>query len=263
MKTPLLRGRDFDERDTYDVPMVAIVNQTLAKREFPDGDVIGKRIECGLDRKGWMTIVGVVGDVRHDSPSKAPRAEIMAYQQHPWVSDEMDILLRTNGDPAVTREAQKLAGALNPEVSLAFSTMDTYLAESISTPRFRTVLMGAFAALAGLLAMAGVYGVMAYAVSQRVSELGLRVAIGASTRDILRLVLGQALRVTCIGIALGLILTAAASRLLAAMLYGVQAIDPGTYATSAFGIAFVAIAAAAAPSIRAARVDPVEALRAE
>jgi predicted permease len=265
MKTPLLSGRDFDERDVYDAPLVAIINQTLAKREFPNGDALGKRIKCGLDRDGWMTIIGVVGDVRHDNPAKPPRAEIyMAYQQHPWVSDEMDILLRFTGDAAnVTREAQKLAGAMNPEASLGFSTMDTFLAEAVAAPRFRTVIMGVFAGLAALLAMAGVYGVMAYAVSQRVSELGLRLAIGARAEDILRLVLGQALRVTCAGLAIGIVLTAAASRLLSAMLYGVQAIDPWTYAASILGIGLVAIAAAAAPSIRAARIDPVEALRAE
>ena len=188
MKTPLLHGRDFEERDTFDAPMVAIVNQTFARREFPKGDVIGKRIECGLDRKGWMTIVGIVGDVRHDSPSKAPRAEIyMAYHQHPWVSDEMHVVLRSNSDVAVvTREAEKIAAALNPEVSLSFSTMQTFLAEAVATPRFRTVLMGAFAGIAALLAMAGVYGVMSYVVGQRVSELGLRLAIGATTFDILR-----------------------------------------------------------------------------
>ena len=265
MKTPLLQGRDFDERDTYDAPMVAIVNQTLAKREFPNGDAIGKRIECGLDRKGWMTIIGIVGDVRHESPSKAPRAEIyMAYHQHPWVSDELHVVLRSNADAAViTREAEKMAASLNPEVSLSFSTMETFLAEAVSTPRFRTVLMGAFAGLAALLAMAGVYGVMAYAVSQRVSELGLRLAIGATTTDILRLVLGQAFRVTCAGLAVGVALTAAVSRLLTTMLYGVQTIDPGTYTAAVAGIAVVAILAAAAPSIRAARIDPVEALRTE
>jgi putative ABC transport system permease protein len=265
MRTPLLHGRDFEERDTYDAPMVAIVNQTFARREFPNADAIGKRIECGLDRKGWMTIVGIVGDVRHDSPSKAPRAEIyMAYHQHPWVSDEMHVVLRSNSDVAVvTREAEKIAAALNPEVSLSFSTMQTFLAEAVATPRFRTVLMGAFAGIAALLAMAGVYGVMSYVVGQRVSELGLRLAIGATTFDILRLVLGQALRVTCAGLALGLALSAAASRVLTAMLYGVQTIDPSTYAASVLGIGVVAVAAAAAPSIRAARIDPVEALRAE
>ena len=111
--------------------------------------------------------------------------------------------------------------------------------------------------------MAGVYGVMSYVVGQRVSELGLRLAIGATTFDILRLVLGQALRVTCAGLALGLALSAAASRALTAMLYGVQTIDPSTYAAAVLGIGVVAVAAAAAPSIRAARIDPVEALRAE
>ncbi len=265
MKTPMLQGRDFDERDTYDTPMVAIVNQTLARREFPDGDAIGKRIECGLDRKGWMTIVGIVGDVRHDSPSKAPQAEIyMAYHQHPWVSDELHVVIRSNADSGVImRHAEKIAASLNADVSLSFSTMENFLAEAVSAPRFRTVLMGAFAGIAALLAMAGVYGVMAYVVSQRTSELGLRLAIGAGTTDILRLVLGQALRVTCAGLAIGLALTSVVSRVLTTMLYGVKAIDPGTYTVALFGIAVVAFAAAAGPAIRAARIDPVEALRAE
>jgi putative ABC transport system permease protein len=212
-----------------------------------------------------MTIVGIVGDVRHDSPSKAPQAEIyMAYHQHPWVSDELHVVMRSNPDPGVImRDAEKIAASLNPDVSLSFSTMENFLAEAVSTPRFRTVLMGAFAGIAALLAMAGVYGVMAYVVSQRTSELGLRLAIGAGTTDILRLVLAQALRVTCAGLAIGLALTSVVSRVLTTMLYGVKAIDPGTYIAALIAIAVVAFAAAAAPAIRAARIDPVEALRAE
>jgi hypothetical protein len=265
MKTPLLQGRDFDERDRYDAPVVAIVNQTFVKREFPDGNAIGKRMKCTLDRDDWMTVIGVVGDVRHENPSKAPKAEIyMANQQHPWVSDEMQVVIRSVADEAgVTAEARRLAAALNPEVSLSFTSMESVLAESVASPRFRTVLMGAFAGFAALLAMAGVYGVMAYAVSQRVSELGLRLALGARAEDIFRLVMGQALRMTCVGLVIGLALSIAASQIVATMVYGVDPIDPATYIAAGVGIAFVAMVAAAAPSMRAARVDPVEALRAD
>ncbi len=252
MKTPLLQGRDFDERDTYEGAGVAIVNRAFVRREFPNGDAVGRRIRCGLDRNVWMTIVGVVGDVRHDNPAREPGPEIyMPYLQHPWYADELDVVIRTSKDPAgIISEARKLAPLLNADVSLKFSTMNAVLADSVFTPHLRSVLMMAFAGLAALLAMAGVYGVMAYTVSQRVSEMGLRAALGASRGDLFRLVLGQTFRTVLSGLVIGFALAVISSRLLQSML-------------AVLCIALVALVAAFLPSMRAARVDPVEALRAD
>ncbi|MBC7925088.1 MAG: ABC transporter permease, partial [Bryobacteraceae bacterium] len=265
METPMLRGRDFEDRDTYDSPGVAIVNRSFVLREFPKGDAIGKRIRCGLDRDIWMTIVGVVGDVRHDNPARDPGPQIyMPYLQHPWHSDELDVVIRASTDAnSVVLAARKIASSVNPDVSLSFSTMHAILATSVSTPRFRSVLMLTFAGLAALLAMAGVYGVMAYAVSQRVSEMGLRLALGASRGDLIRLVLHQSLRIAAVGLLLGVGLAMVSSRLLQSMLYKVEPLDITTYALAAFVIACMAILAALLPSLRAAGVDPVQALRAE
>ncbi|HYP05378.1 MAG TPA: FtsX-like permease family protein, partial [Bryobacteraceae bacterium] len=265
MKTPILQGRDFDERDTYQAPGVAIVNRAFVRREFPRGDALGKRVRCGLDRDIWMTIVGVVGDVRHDNPAQEPGPQMyMPYLQHPWYSDELDVVIRASGDMApITAAAQEVASSRNPDVALSFSTMDTILAKAVSTPRFRSVLMMAFAGLALLLAIAGVYGVIAYAVSQRMSEMGLRAALGASRSDLVRLVLRQSLGIALVGLVIGTVLAIVSSRLLQSMLYGVKPLDPATYAFAASGIVVIAIAAALLPSLRAARVDPVEALRAE
>jgi predicted permease len=267
MSTPLLRGRDFEEGDTNDSPLVAIVNQAFVKREFPNNeeDPVGKRVRCGLDRPEWMTIIGVVGDVRHNSPAEPAGAEIyMPARQHPFVADEMHVIVRTEADVAgIAGEVRKRAAALNPEVSTSVTTMNRMLEEAVATPKFRSVLLGVFALIAMLLAMAGVYGVMAFVVTQRTSELGLRVALGASTRDVFSLVLGRALAMAFAGLAIGACLSVALTRALQGMLYGVEATDVTTYGSAILLVGAVAVLAAAVPASRAARVNPVEALRAE
>lgn len=188
----------------------------------------------------------------------------MPYLQHPWHADELDVVIRASRDPAgVIAAARKLTPSLNPDASLKFSTMNAILADSVSTPHFRSVLMMTFAGLAALLAMAGVYGVTAYTVSQRVSEMGLRAALGASRGDLLRLVLGQTLRIVVLGLVIGLALAVISSRLLRSMLFEVKPLDPATYVFAVLAIAVVGLAAAFMPALRAARVNPIEALRAE
>ena len=266
MATPMLRGRDFENRDTNDSPLVAIVNRAFVQREFPNNeDPIGKRVRCGLDRPEWMTIVGVVGDVRHNSPAEAAGAEIyMPAPQHPFVSDEMHVVVRAEADVAgIAGEMRKRAAVLNADVSTSVTTMNQMMADAVATPKFRSVLLGVFAAIAMLLAMAGVYGVMAFVVTQRTSELGLRVALGASTRDVISLVLGRALTMAVAGLAIGAGLSVALTRALQGMLYGVQATDVATYGSAVLVVGAVAVLAAALPASRAARVNPVEALRAE
>ena len=216
-----------------------------------------------------MTIVGVVGDVRQYGPSRLPSPEIyMPYEQHPRGSTTMRIIVRAAAGPsqmgALTQamrgtRAERLArraGAFSPPA-------DESLARVVATPRFRTLLVGVFAALAVCLAMAGVYGVMAYMVSQRVNEIGLRMALGANRWHVLRMMLGDGMRLGAIGLALGLAGAAAATRLLTTMLFEVKPADPLTYVGVAGVIALMAMSASFFPAHRATRVDPLVALRQE
>ena len=265
MGIPLLRGRDFNERDTVDAPFVAIINEALAKKSFPNEDPIGKRIQCGLDSPEFMTIVGMTGDVREWGPGVSPWPEIyMPFEQHSHAVGEMSLVVRTPSAPGSLAETlRRTVRGLSPDVPVRFTTMDATLAESVAAPRFRTLLLGIFAAVAMCLAMAGVYGVMAYVVGQRSNEIGLRMALGASTGDVLRLVLGQGLVLAAIGLALVLAGAAAASRLLTTMLFEVKPTDPMTYVAVAAVLAIVALAASYVPARRAAAVDPLVALRQE
>jgi ABC-type lipoprotein release transport system permease subunit len=211
----------------------------------------------------WMKIVGVVRDVRMDGPAKAPGAEIyMPYLQHP--RGNARVIVRAGENPlslgaAVRREAR----ALNPEASLKLSTMENHLAAVVSTPRFSSELISVFAGLAMLLAVIGIYAVMAYAVTQRTAEIGLRVALGAPREQILRMVLGQALKLTGIGIVVGGFGAIAVTRLLQSQLFHVSTEDPATYMTMIALLTTVALAASYLPAWRASRIEPLKALREE
>jgi len=262
---PVQRGRDFNESDQFDAPFTAIINQSLARKSFQGQDPIGRSIYCGLDSDKPMRIVGIVGDIRQFGPSSAPWPEIyMPNEQHPRTATGMNVLVRTAGEPgALTETLRRKVRALSPDVPLKFTTMEASLAENTAAPRFRTLLLGIFAGLAVILAMAGVYGVMAYVVGQRSNEIGLRMALGATSGDVLRLVLRQGLALAAIGLALGLAGAFAASRLLTSMLFEVKPNDPVTYAGVAVLLGVVALAASYIPARRAARIDPLVALRQE
>jgi predicted permease len=263
---PVTRGRDFNESDVYEQPFVAIVSESLARETFPGEDPIGRRIKCGLDQPDvWMTIVGVVGDVRQASPASRPGPELyMPLRQHPYVANEVQVVVRGRHDPAALAvTVQKIVRAANAEVAMKFLTLDESVGRSIAAPRLRATLVSAFASLALFLAIAGVYAVISYTTAQRTPEFGLRVAIGARTADILRLVLGAAGGLALIGITVGLLLALATSRVIAAMLFGVTHTDAPTYLGVFLATLPLVIAAAAIPAWRAARVDPVTALRAE
>ena len=261
---PLVRGRDFQASDTIDAPFVAIVSRALARETFPGEDPIGRRLECGLDAPGkWMTIVGVVGDVRQDSPGAEPGPELyMPLPQHPYHANEVQVVVRTTVPPAslagAVRERMRAAA---PGTALKFTTLDDMVATSIDTPRFRAFLIGLFAALAVLLAIAGVYGVTTYLTAQRTAEFGLRVALGAGRREVFTLVLTRAARLAAAGLALGVVLSVASGRLISSMLVGLTPLDGPTYGLVLVLLAGVVLAAAAVPAWRAASVDPVTALR--
>jgi putative ABC transport system permease protein len=272
---PFQRGRDFSEADQYEAPFTAIVNEAFARRAFSGQDPIGRVVYCGLDRatapgtgdnsEKPMKIVGVVADVRQFGPAVAPWPEIyMPNEQHPGTATAMNVLVRTALEPGVSIETlRRKVRALSPDVPMKFTTMETSLAEDVAAPRFRTLLLGVFAGLASCLAVAGVYGVMAYVVGRRSNEIGLRMALGASSGDVLRLVLRQGLALAAIGLALGLAGAFTASRLLTSMLFEVKANDPLTYGGVAALLGIVALAASYIPARRAARVDPMRALRCE
>lgn len=262
---PLLRGRDFSERDQYDAPVVAIISRALARETFPDEDPIGRRIKCGLDRDEWMTVIGVVGDVRSDSPATKPGPELyMAFQQHPYFANELQVAVRTAIPPAtVTESVRATVARTNPGIAMKFTTLREMVSESIAAPRFRTFLVGVFAALALLLAMAGIHGVMAYAVAQRTPELGLRMALGAQPSSVAGLVLRKVLLLAAVGLVTGIALSLASSQVLRSMLVGVQPADVSTYLLAVSGVITAVLTAVAVPVWRATRIDPMLALRDE
>src|SRR5258708_145064 len=264
MGIPLVRGREFSSRDQYDSPFVAIVSQALARHSFPNEDPIGRRLQCGLDAPSkWMTIVGVVGDVRQQSPASTPAPELyMPLKQHPYFANEVQVVLRANVPPeSLIAPVRQRVRAMNPEIAMKFTSMALMVNDSIGKPRLRGFLISVFAALALLLAMAGVYGVINYVVAQRRSEFGLRVALGASPGDVVRLVLGRALRLAAMGLATGLTLSLAISSLISTMLFGLKSTDAVTYAMVVGAVTPVILLAAAIPAWRATRIDPLKALR--
>jgi predicted permease len=265
MGIPLQRGRDFTARDRGDAPFVAVVNEALARQAFGDADPLGRRIACGLDSPEFMTIVGVVGNVRSSDPSRTPGPELyMPFQQHPRTATSLAVIARASGDPtALTNAFRRTIQAANPDVPVRASTMTQVLSTAVATPRFRTLLVGIFAALALALALAGVYGVMAYTVSRRTAEIGVRIAMGAGRPAILRLVMGQGLLLAAVGIAIGSGLALALGRVLRGMLFAVAPTDPLVFAGVPLLLLATAAAATALPALRASRVDPIQALRAE
>jgi putative ABC transport system permease protein len=266
MGIPLRRGRDFNDADVKGNTPTAIVNEALVRASFPNQDPIGRRIQCGLDTLDFMTIVGVVGDVRTWGPSLPPQAEIyMPYGQHAGPASSLAIVARTGTpDPlALVDTMRRRISERNPDVPVKASTMEATLDTASATPRFQTFLLVVFAGVALLLALAGVYGVMAYAVSQRIPELGVRIALGATPENIRSLVLGQGAKLAGAGLAIGLILALVSGKLLEGFLFGVTPRDPAVLAAVIAVVAVSTIVACYVPVRRATRVDPMVALRAE
>jgi predicted permease len=262
---PLRRGRDFNDVDTYDASFTTVINEALARKAFPSQDPIGRVIFCGLDSSNPMKIVGVVGDVRQYGPAREPSPEIyMPYQQHPLPATALSVLVRTAMAPGpLSQTLRRKAHELSSDVPAKFTTMEASLSENIAPPRFRAVLLSIFAGLAVCLAIAGVYGVMAYAVGQRSNEIGLRMALGANQSDVLKLVLRQGMLLTVVGVTLGVISSLAVTRVLSSLLYGVRPTDVTTFAAVSLTLTFVALAASYVPARRATKVDPMVALRYE
>jgi putative ABC transport system permease protein len=263
MRISLLRGRTFTERDIEGAPRVVIINQTVADRYFPHQDPIGKTLQNSREMIP-MQIVGVVADVKFSALS-TPKFEEMylPYQQSAWMA--MTIVVRSDSaaQPLISAVLEKIK-ELDPDLPTAgIQPMEKVVSVSVGQPRLITGLVGAFAGFALLLAAVGIYGVMAYSVSQRTHEMGIRMALGAAPRDIFRLVVGQGMRLVLAGIALGFLASLGLTRLMATLLFGTNANDPITFAAVAFILVGVALAACYIPARRATRVDPLIALRYE
>jgi putative ABC transport system permease protein len=267
---PLQSGRAFQERDGVNAPQVAIVNREFVRRYFAGQSPIGAHLRVhAMDMSGPKLIdreiVGVAGQVKVDSPGE-PESAVEVYvpiKQNPWFS--ASIALRTVGDPQAMASALKSAIAkVDKDLAVThIRTMDEISAGSVARPRFRAQLLGGFALLALLLSAVGVFGVLAFAVTQRRREFGIRMALGAQIADVLSLVLTRGLRIAIVGLTAGLLGAAMLSRSLATLLYGVQPLDLATFGATAALLAFVALSAAAIPAWRASRVDPAIALRDE
>ena len=266
LRVPVKAGRDFNDSDRMDAPLVAIINESLARASFAGADPIGRRIQCGLDNLAFMTIVGVVADIRTAGPSSATQPEIyMPYEQHPGPATALNIVARTDAaDPLSLSEtlARKIRER-NPDVPVRATTMEGTLEMASATPRFRTFLFVVFAAVALLLALAGVYGVMAYTVGQRVPELGVRIALGATSENIMRLIVGDGAKLAAAGLGIGLGLALLGGRALRSVLFGVTPHDPMILTLVVITVAIATLAACYIPGRRAVRVDPMLALRAE
>jgi putative ABC transport system permease protein len=269
MGIPLLRGRFFDERDGPDAPPVAIVNETLARRYWPGDDPVGKRFK-GMDPRGpgggknddWLTVVGVVKDMRSGGRERPPFAQVYEVQAQRG-EDTNAFVVRGAGDPLrLAAEVRAAIRAADRDANVSrLSTVEQLLDEDQMGRRFETWLVGVFSTLSLALAALGVFGVMHFAVIARTREIGVRIAVGARGGDILALVIRDGAMLACVGIAAGAFASAWTSEALAGMLFGVKSTDPASFAMAAGILATVAVAASYLPARRAARLDPVAALR--
>jgi putative ABC transport system permease protein len=271
LSIPLLSGREFTESDTSTSNNVAIINESFARRFFEGESPIGKRLSLDEDAKGqpiWREIVGVVSDVKQDGLASELQPAIFApYAQTSklFFLRFMTFVIRTADEPTnmaaiVQREIQKVDANL-PAYDV--KTMRQVISDSVSDPRFNALLLAVFAGLALVLAAVGIYGVISYSVTQRTHELGIRMALGAEPRDIMRLVVGQGISMALAGIVIGVGLALAVTRVIASFLFGVSATDPATFVVVSLILAGVALGASFVPARRATKVDPMVALRYE
>jgi putative ABC transport system permease protein len=263
MRTPLLRGRVFTESDVAGGAPVAIINQTVASRYWPGQDPIGKHVANSRDMV-QREIVGVAADVKFDTLNAANSEEMyFPIAQVAWPSGTLMVRSDANPEPLVAAVRQKIA-ELDPYLPVSgILSMNDVVAASVAQPRIVMQFVGIFAGFALLLSAVGIYGVMAYSVNQRKQEMGIRVALGARPSDILRLVVGQGMRLTLAGVGFGVAVSLLLTRLLASLLFGIRGIDPAVFSAAAVVLVGSALLACYLPARRATRVDPVVVLRSE
>ena len=263
MHIPLLKGRSFDDRDSASNHSVVVINETMARQIWPGEEPLGKRIKHGF-KEQVAEIVGVIGDVKYAGLDQQTKPEMYApFAQRPWPF--MRIAVRTKSNPLnLAASIRAAAQAIDKDQPIdKLTTMSSVVSASIATRRFYMQLLGAFASLAFILASVGIYGVVSYSVAQRTREIGIRVALGAKQRDVLRLVLAEGLWLTMLGVVFGLAGAFAATRVLTSLLFEVKPTDPVTFIGLSFLLAAVALLACYIPARRATKVDPLVALRYE
>jgi predicted permease len=275
MKIPILRGRDVTEADNLHTPGVVVINDWLARRYWPGEDPIGKRITLDDPQNNplWLSVIGVVKNTVRSEWTEPPAEEIFLpyLQDRHYLEDPsshfayLTLVVRTNGDsaavaPSIRAEVRSLDK--NAPIS-EVQTMEQVVAESNAGPRFYLLLLSTFAAVALILAAVGIYGVMSYSVSRRTHEIGIRMALGAQTGDVIKLVVGHGIFLAFVGVGTGLLGALTLSRTMSGLLYGIRATDPATFVAVAFMLSAVAVAASYIPARRATKVDPMMALRNE
>jgi putative ABC transport system permease protein len=271
MRIPLLSGRLFDERDGESGREAAVVDETFVQRYWPHDNPLGKRIknDFNSDSKApWTTVIGVVGHVRNSGPEQSsphdPLAETyVSYKQEP--STSWTVAVRTAGNPAaMTAAVENAIRSIDRGIPISdVRTMDELVAQTLAYRRFSMLLLAIFAAIGLTLALVGVYGVMSYSVTQRLHEIGVRMALGAERRDVVKLVLGNVVKLAGIGLAAGFVLSLLVSRWLAQVVFGVSSTDPATFISVSALLAIAALAAGYIPARRATLIDPATALREE
>ena len=259
MNIPLLRGRLFTERDDLKAPGVVIINQAMARRYFPNEEPLGKRIGFG-GGPFWCEVIGIVGDVRHYKLASEPQPEAyLSNFQDPW--RYMTLVIRTPDDHNIIGQIRKEILAVDKDQPVYnIRTMEELLSGAVAQPRFNLWLLGMLAGVALLLAVVGIYGVMSYLVVQRSQEIGVRLALGADQKQILKLVVGQGMILSLLGVAVGLVAAFALTRTISSLLYGVTATDPITFIAVSVLMLGVAVVANLIPALRATKVNPVVAL---
>jgi predicted permease len=270
MKIPIVKGRGFNQGDVGGAG-VAVINETMAKRFYPNTDPIGRRLRPpGPDTASWFTIVGVAKDVKQGGLDQKVGTELyFNMEQGPRINgyapNTINLVLRsTRGAEVLAPAIRQVVRSMDPGLPIVqLRDMSGVFADSVSRQRFLSLLLGIFAAVALLLAAIGTYGVLSYLVTERQREIGIRVALGASAKGIVRLVLGQGLTIAIAGIGIGILGALALARVTQSLLFGVSPTDPGTYIGVAAVILAVALLACLVPAQRAMRVDPLVAIRNE
>jgi putative ABC transport system permease protein len=269
MGIPILKGRDFEDRDKHGSTPVIIITDAFARQYFPNEDPIGKRIKPGIgtyedEDNPMREVIAVVGDIRNRSLNTEPKpAYYVPQTQVPF--SQLVAVVKTTGEPhSLVSAATKVVAAMDQDIPLfSVKSMPEYLSSSVAAPRFSTTLLAIFAAVALVLTIVGLYGVMSYSVAQRTNEIGIRLALGAQSRDVLLMIVKQGGMLILLGLAIGLVGAFALTRLIASLLFGVTAKDPITFGAVAVLLAIVALLACYIPALRATKVDPMDALRCE
>jgi putative ABC transport system permease protein len=274
LSIPIKRGRAFDQRDGAAGSPVAVINESMARQFWPNQDPTGKRIRLYYDKdpERWLAIVGVVGDVRDRGLQLDPAPEVFVpYEQNPYrllpypQGPFVSLVVRTGADPAklIAAVQARIWAVDQDQPVLNIQTMDQVLSHTVANRRVYLLLLGGFAAIALVMATAGIYGLISYAVARRTNEMGIRVALGASVGQILALVLRRGMLLSLTGIGIGIGGSLAVTRVMSGLLYGITATDTGTFIAMALLFAVVAFAATYIPARRAARIDPTVAFRHE